>query len=200
MTRTPHQPRTHARRPGPARRPGFTLAEMLVSLSAGSVLMLGLMSALLLSVQTVPTDDDNAVRAAQADRLFEYILADTLIARGVGIDSGTVAMIIPDQTGDDADDTVEYTLNGDLYQRRVNSGEWRTLATGIASASASVETVDGADARVTFTLKTDRDHVYRASFELAARIGAAKQAEEEESGTVIKDLLGGILGGGAITP
>ena len=169
---------TRARRhPGHARRTvraGFTLAEVVVSVFILSIVMSGLMSALLLATKTLPRVDDPAITASDADAAFEMIMTDAMLASSIKAEGDALRLVIPDLNADDAEEIIRYQLAApgsppNELQRTVNGGAARTLLSRVRTMSFATATVGGAPSQLTVELATGTGVVHRASFELLKR-------------------------------
>ncbi len=90
-------------------RSGFTLLELVLSLSVSSILLLAVGSAIMLAAKAVPDpdtpDNDTALPArVAADIAAELQMALTFIFR----DADTVKFTVADRTGDEVDETIRY--------------------------------------------------------------------------------------------
>lgn len=120
---------THTR--APYRHGGFTLAEVVASLGGLAVLLVAMGGAVTLALRALPTRP-----GASAVRLEDQWTADriaTELSTAKEVLSGgpwQISVRTSDQTGDGADDTLEFRWEGsgsDPIQRRINSGPWATL-------------------------------------------------------------------------
>lgn len=168
-----HRPSRHTRR---TPRPGFTLVEVLVSVSILSIIMAGLMSALLLATKTLPRADDPAMIAPEADTAFELIMADAMLASSVSADGDTLKLIIPDQNADKTDEIIAYELAAPgspptSLLRTFNGRAPRTLLSRVRAMSFTTSTVEGDLSQLTIEIVTGTGVVHRTSFELLTRPG-----------------------------
>ncbi len=107
-------------------RRGFTLLELVISLSVTSILLLAVGSAIMLAAKAVPDpdtpDNDTALPArVAADIAAELQMALTFIFR----DADTVKFTVADRTGDEVDETIRYDWSGtvgDPVTRQYNGG------------------------------------------------------------------------------
>lgn len=165
------------RHPDPAAnrvRRGFTLVEVVVSVSILSLVMSGLMSALLLATRTLPRPDDPAMIASDADAAFELIMADAMLASSVKASGNALQLIIPDLNADDADEIVLYQLAAPdtpptTLQRTFNGGAARTLLERVRTMSFTTASVEGVPSQLTIEIVTGTGVVHRVSFELLKR-------------------------------
>lgn len=168
------QARPHHQHPRHAPRPGFTLAEVVVSISILSIVMTGLMSALLLSTKALPQDDDPGVVAPKADAALEMIMADAMFASIVNKDGSKLRLYLPDRDGDTKQEVVKYELDDPGHPptsllREYNGGAKRTVLTGVHGLTFTVSSVDGDRSSLVIELVTARNTVHRASIELLTR-------------------------------
>ena len=114
-------------------RRGFTLLELVISLSVTSILLLAVGSAIMLAAKAVPDpdtpDNDTALPArVAADIAAELQMALTFIFR----DADTVKFTVADRTGDEVDETIRYDWSGPrvFMEFRPVPGLW--TASGLA--------------------------------------------------------------------
>jgi prepilin-type N-terminal cleavage/methylation domain-containing protein len=124
--------RTGFRRPCAARgrRRGYTLVEMIVTLSAGSIVLAGLSSTLYISSRTLSADTTASSDGSRSSLALSQITSDLRLALDFTERSSTAATFtVPDRTGDGAIDTIRYSWAGTdsplLYQ--FNGGTAVTL-------------------------------------------------------------------------
>jgi prepilin-type N-terminal cleavage/methylation domain-containing protein len=95
------------------RRGGFTLIELVVSLSVMTILMAGIASALMIASHALPDRDSPLAVAADAAEMVERITAELYDAQSFGTRSATsVAFTVQDRTGDGNPDTIRYAWSG----------------------------------------------------------------------------------------
>ena len=107
-------------------RSGFTLLELVISLSVSSILLLAIGSAIMMAAKAVPDpdtpDNDTALPArVAADIAAELQLALSFIFR----DADTVEFTVADRTGDTIAETIRYDWSGtagDPLTRQYNGG------------------------------------------------------------------------------
>lgn len=156
------------------RRAGFTLAEIVVSLSILTIVMTGLMSALLLSTKALPHADDTGMVAPDADAALEMIMADAMFASILNKDGSKLRLYLPDRDGDTNQEVVNYELDDPgnpptSLLREYNGGAKRTVLTGVHGLTFTVTSVDGDRSSLVIELVTARNTVHRASIELLTR-------------------------------
>ena len=159
-----------ARKRGAAPHRGFTLIEMTIAIALTGIVSAGLMSALLFSTSAIPGEGDAALSAARFDAASEFFLADAMLASSVtGSTAEKLQLIVPDQTGDDAPDTVIYTFESGQLTRAINSRDARTLADNIASGAFSITTIDSRVSSITAMVKSNAGFIHIVSAECVAR-------------------------------
>lgn len=95
------------------RRRGFTLIELVVSLSVMTILMAGIASALVIASRALPDRDSPVSVAVDAAEIVERITAELYDAQSFGVRSATsVAFTVQDRTGDGNPDTIRYAWSG----------------------------------------------------------------------------------------
>ncbi len=107
-------------------RPGFTLLELVISLSVSSILLMAVGSAIMMAAKAVPDpdtpDNDTALPArVAADIAAELQMALSFIFR----DADTVEFTVADRTGDTIAETIRYDWSGtigDPLTRQYNGG------------------------------------------------------------------------------
>jgi len=125
---TPHHPT------GP--RSGFTLVEMIVSLSIVGVILVATGSVLVLGARaTTITAAGPATRAAAARTAVETVADDLAIATEVLDPTATaVTLRVPDRTGDGVAETIRYAWSGVAgapLTRQVNGGAAHPIAADV---------------------------------------------------------------------
>lgn len=119
------------------RTPGFTLFELIASMAAASVLMVGLSSALFIAVQGVDVSDSRQSKVLETHALLADMQADLQFATAIteqAVDAITVT--IPDRDDPDTTpDTVRYRWNGAAtpLTRQYNGGAEVVVAESVFS-------------------------------------------------------------------
>lgn len=138
-------------------RAGFTLFELIASLSAASVLMVGLSSALYIAVQAVDVSNSPHLTMLEAQSLLTDIQNDLQYATAFTVqDDDSIAFSIPDR--DDADtlpDTVQYTWAGKDKEltRQYNGGSEVIVADEVHDLNFEYYDPDGFVERVVIELE-----------------------------------------------
>lgn len=141
----------------PRSRRGFTLFELIASLAAASVLMVGLSSALFIAVQAVDVSDSPHLKLVEAHALLADMRSDLQFATAItDFQKDSITFAIPDR--DDADtlpDTVTYAWAGndrDLT-RQYNGGAVAVVADAVFHLEFSYSAPDGVMEYVTIELE-----------------------------------------------
>jgi prepilin-type N-terminal cleavage/methylation domain-containing protein len=117
------------------KRRGFTLIELVVSLSVVGVLTMAIGSSIVISTRTLPTANGFSEMQASAGRSLTLLGDDIRLATSVAApDVRTLTLWIPDQTGDNAPETVEYQWSGsagDSFTREFNGAGQNSLLSDI---------------------------------------------------------------------
>jgi prepilin-type N-terminal cleavage/methylation domain-containing protein len=114
---------------------GFTLIEVLVSLSVMSILMLGISAAMGLALRAVPDEDSAMVRITDAGSVLDQVINDLRYARHITERSATaVRVVVADRDGDGAPQTIRYAWSG-------TPGDPLTRTDGIGAAVAILANV-----------------------------------------------------------
>jgi len=97
-----------------SRLAGFTLIELIASLGAASVLVVGLASALFVSLQAVDTSNSSAVVLLKGSEVFADLHADLYYALKITQqDSKSITFTIPDRDDPDSSpETIRYAWSG----------------------------------------------------------------------------------------
>lgn len=164
-----------ADRPGTP-RPGFTLVELVVSISVLSIIMSALMSTILLASHALPTLDDPAIASAQVNDAFEAITADAMVASTIATDGAVLKLTVPDRTGDSVEETVTYGLADGAspptpLQAIVNNGTPRTLYDRAEAIRFSIVSFDDRSRLLIVEIATPTGCVHRAAVDLLTRPG-----------------------------
>ena len=124
-------------------RGAFTLLELLVAMTAASVLMAALGSVFVLASRALPQGQGELTSAPLAARALERLGAD--VACAVALPSGTatgLTVSVPDRTGDGSAETVVYAWDGTpghALTRTVNGGASETLVSNVRSFGLGYE-------------------------------------------------------------
>ena len=124
-------------------RAGYTLIEMIVSMSAASVLMAGMGSAVFLSSQAFNATETPAARRVDAAQVQKQILDDLRYASSFSERSASaVTFVVPDRTGDGLPDTLRYawTGAGNPLTFALNGGTAQTLIPSVENFSLNFQT------------------------------------------------------------
>tara|TARA_E500000318_G_scaffold13439_1_gene12623 strand:- start:4 stop:501 length:498 start_codon:yes stop_codon:yes gene_type:complete len=153
-----------------ARRPAFSLIELVIAIALTGIVSLALMSALLLSVGAIPDSDDAALLAARIDNANEFLLADAMLASQITASStAKITLTVPDQTGDDTPETIVYAFDSGTLTRAVNGAAARTLVDGFSAGQFAVTATDGRVTGITAVIRTVRGSMFRVSVECLTR-------------------------------
>jgi prepilin-type N-terminal cleavage/methylation domain-containing protein len=112
---------------------GFTLIELVLSISIIAVILLGLQSAMVLA------SGSNRSSAGQlslnSGRAVDLLSADLSCATSILSSSATsIQCIVPDRTGDNSPETISYSwsgVSGDPLLRSINGGASTTILSGV---------------------------------------------------------------------
>lgn len=100
---------------GPPKREatGFTLIEVVLSVTILSILMGAMMSAILISRQAIDDGDSLISRTVAGREAVDEITSDLQLALTITESTATaVTFTVPDRTGDDAAETIRYAWSG----------------------------------------------------------------------------------------
>ncbi len=107
-------------------RPGFTLLELVLSLSVSSILLMAVGSAIMMAAKAVPDPDTPDNDTAQPARVAADIAAELQMALSFTVrDADTVEFTVADRTGDKIAETIRYDWSGtagDSVTRQYNGG------------------------------------------------------------------------------
>jgi type II secretory pathway pseudopilin PulG len=122
-------------------RRGYTLVELLVSMSTGALLLAGLTSSLYISTQTLTPDATATSESNRSSLALRRIAADLRLALNFTERTATaVTFTVPDRTGDGNVDTIRYSWSGvagnPLYYQ-FNSGQAVAVATNVQAFNLS---------------------------------------------------------------
>ncbi len=105
---------------------GFTLLELVISLSVTSILLLAIGSAIMMAAKAVPDPDTPENDTALPARVASDIVAELQMALSfIFRDADTVEFTVADRTGDDLPETIRYEWSGtvgDPLTRQYNGG------------------------------------------------------------------------------
>jgi prepilin-type N-terminal cleavage/methylation domain-containing protein len=108
------------------RRHGFSLLELTVSVGISSILMVGMGSALFVSLRATEPSTGIAAIAADAHEVVAQMTAELQFAKTIPASSAnSITITIEDRTGDAADETIVYAWSGtvgDPLTRQFNGG------------------------------------------------------------------------------
>lgn len=117
------------------KRRGFTLIELIVSLSVVGILTMAIGSAIVLSMRSLPTPGGFSEMQAAAGRSLTILGNDIRLATAVAIpDFRTLTLTLPDRTGDAVAETVEYQWSGvagEPFTREFNGGGQSSMLSAI---------------------------------------------------------------------
>lgn len=98
---------------GESVRQGYTLVELVVSIGAASILMLGMGSAVMLSAEAFQTNETPVGRRVDTTQVQQQILNDLRYARSFSErTANAVTFTVPDRTGNGRPDTIRYAWSG----------------------------------------------------------------------------------------
>lgn len=145
------------------RRAGFTFVELLVSILASSILLVGLNAALFVSLKASDTSLTPVRATNEGLGLLAEISADLQFAIGVTEATATsISIVVPDRDADSYPETIRYAWSGTIgapLTRTFNSGAeteivddvhslyFTYLKTGSLTRHVSVRLQIGPDAR-----------------------------------------------------
>lgn len=104
-------------------RPGFTLLELVVAMTASTVLVGAMGSLIVLTSTAIPAGDDRGSLAAGASHTLQRIADDLAFATSVTPGTGSVSMVVPDRDSDGKSETVAYWLSGRLLKRGASTSD-----------------------------------------------------------------------------
>lgn len=118
------------------RRPGYSLVELVVSMTAATVLLTGLASALFITIEMFE-EQPVAFGVSRAESVQEEIARDLGRATGfTALSADTATFTVPDEDGDGAQETLTYQYDGAADELRVTrQGSTTTLLTGVTASS-----------------------------------------------------------------
>lgn len=119
-------------------RAGFTLIEMVLTLSVTSILLLSMMSVMRILGKAVPSGTDAAKQALDITNALSRMRSDIEVASEITFPAGAVLQLsVPDRTGDGVDDVVRYSVVTNKLQIQVNGSAGATLLEDVSSVDAS---------------------------------------------------------------
>jgi len=163
-----------SRNPSPTRRrrPGFTLMELLVAMSASTILIGAMGSLIVLTSTAIPSGDDRGSLAVGASHTLQRIADDLAFATSVTPGAGTLTLVVPDRTGDSSPESVVYWLaSGRVLKRGTSTSDSSavTLHTGVSSFETERDTGTGVIRAVRIELTVDGLGTVQTSVETVAR-------------------------------
>lgn len=121
----------------PVRRAGFTLLELIVSLSMMSVLMIGIGSALVIASRALPSEEHPLTAQVHAAQVVDMLVGDLLCAQSVPASSDkAITLTVADRNHDDVPEQLRYAWSGtpgDPLVRSINGGTDETLVSGVSN-------------------------------------------------------------------
>ena len=116
-------------------RDGFTLLELVISLSITSILLMAVGSAVMMAAKALPDPDTPDNETALPARVVADIAAELQLALSfIFRDSDTVEFTVADRNGDDVAETIRYDWSGtagDPLTRRYNGGPVTTVIAAV---------------------------------------------------------------------
>lgn len=123
---------------------GFTLIELVVSMSLVAVLLGGTASAIVLASRAIPADDDPLRAGLNAAYAAEQMADELLVAQSIVQRSPTlVEFTVADRDGDTAAETIRFEWSGtpgDPLTRQYNNGSLRSIAADVGELSLGFDT------------------------------------------------------------
>jgi prepilin-type N-terminal cleavage/methylation domain-containing protein len=119
----------------PARTPGFTLIEVVVSLTIMSIVFLSIGSVLMLAGKAVPNPNDPLNLTFTAADVLQDITSELHTATSItAYTDKSITFTVPDRDGDASDETITYLWDGvagNGLSRQYNGGTAVTLVSGV---------------------------------------------------------------------
>jgi Tfp pilus assembly protein FimT len=113
------------------RRLAYTLAELLVSLAAASILLTGLASTVVVASRALPADGQLTSQVSLQSDLLDQLAADLRYARYVTERTAhTITFVVRDRNGDGSSERIRYAWSGtagDPLTRQYNGGSAATV-------------------------------------------------------------------------
>ena len=117
-------------------RPAYTLAEMLVSVAAMGVLMVGISSAILLATQAIDDGENPSARIREASATADQFIQDASCALSFSEKTSTaVTFTVPDRDDDEQPETIRYvwsSAGGGSITRTYNGGSAIPIAEDVS--------------------------------------------------------------------
>lgn len=117
----------------PRRAAGFTLIELVVSMSVLSLVLGGLSGVLILVSRAVESAEDTTVaidRGIAMDMLAEDL---ALALAEPSLDAQTLTITVPDRNEDDVPETIVYAISAGELERSIGGSDPHTVAAGVSS-------------------------------------------------------------------
>lgn len=141
------------------KRRGFTLIELVVSLSVVGILITAIGSTIVVATRSLPTSGGLAETQASTGRALMLIGEDIRLATTATITSGRqLDLTLPDRTGDAASEAIVYSWSGTSGDPLVRSfnGVDNELVTSLSTFDVSSSTRTGFDADGRTSTPSDR--------------------------------------------
>lgn len=123
-------------------RRGYSLIEMVTAVAIFSILMLALQSTVMLAAKAMPDNGSRASLLTVESRALNRIAHDLHYATSVTLTNNrTLQLVVADQDGDGADETITYQWNGTTgatLTRTRNSGAASVLASGVRNFACTM--------------------------------------------------------------
>ncbi len=132
----------------PGRRPhtaaGFTLGELLVSITIMAILLGAMTSAVLIASRAVPAANDAVIATLAAGSEVDTLADDLRYATAFAtLQPHSVQLTVPDRTGDTAPEDIRYDWSGvpgEPLRRQMNGGAWTVVVPSVQSLALSYNT------------------------------------------------------------
>jgi Tfp pilus assembly protein PilW len=168
----------------PTRRSAHTLIELMVAMTAGGLLLVGLSSSILIALQATDLENTPTITILEGSAALDNMLSEMEFALSFSeITTNAVTFTVPDQDGDSNPETIRYAWSGTpgdalTYQR--NGGAVMTLlenvhvlqydllqppANLLSNADMEAGTVDW-EAFTESTIDSDNKDVYAGAWSL----------------------------------
>jgi hypothetical protein len=125
-------------------RRGYSLAEMVISMSSATVLLAGMGSSIYLANRAFRTENTAVAARTEAAITEQEMLADLQLATGfTERTTKAVTFTVPDRDGDNQPETLRYAwsgISGDPLTFTYNGGATRTLLTDVRSFALNYQT------------------------------------------------------------